>query len=206
MIAQIMSVYHAGAFTRCGHERRRQRLPGVFCCGCVAVLAARHAARIRSGTRVAAQDDIITHFKYGSVGTEGTVGLPYPIWRVLPVLFADKLPKRPGEGCERLGFIFENGLAARIARSARATSRIAFRWSDSTARPAIPERVRESPTQPAADHSRHAGAPDGPAGVREFPDGVRQRSAIRGRHADRSDPQAGSGVLVVHLAACTGSW
>ena len=52
------------------------------------------------------ENDIVTHFKYGSVGTEGTVGLPYPIWRVLPVLFADKLPKRPGEGWERLGFIF----------------------------------------------------------------------------------------------------
>ena len=61
------------------------------------------------GSRVTAQNDIVTHFKYGSVGTEGTVGLPYPIWRVLPVLFADKLPKRPGEGWERLGFIFEKG-------------------------------------------------------------------------------------------------
>jgi mono/diheme cytochrome c family protein len=35
------------------------------------------------------------------------VGVPYPIWRVLPVLFADKLPNRPGQGYERLGFIFE---------------------------------------------------------------------------------------------------
>ena len=52
---------------------------------------------------VAAQDDIVTHFKYGSVGTEGTVGIPYPIWRVLPVVFADKLPNRPGQGYERLG-------------------------------------------------------------------------------------------------------
>ena len=57
--------------------------------------------------RLTAQDDIVSHFKYGSVGTEETVGLPYPIFRVLPVLFADKLPKRPGEGYERLGFIFE---------------------------------------------------------------------------------------------------
>ena len=58
--------------------------------------------------RVAAQDDILSHFKYGSVGTEATVGLPYPIWRVLPVLFADKLPNRPGQGYEKLGFIFES--------------------------------------------------------------------------------------------------
>ncbi len=59
-------------------------------------------------TRVGAQDDILSHFKYGSVGTEVSVGLPYPIWRVLPVLFADKLPNRPGQGYEKIGFIFEN--------------------------------------------------------------------------------------------------
>jgi mono/diheme cytochrome c family protein len=56
-----------------------------------------------------AQEDIVQHFKYGSFGTEVTVGIPYPIWRVLPVVFADKLPNRPGEGYERLGFIFEPG-------------------------------------------------------------------------------------------------
>ena len=54
-----------------------------------------------------AQDDIATHFKYGSFGTEVTVGIPYPIFRVLPVLFADKLPNRPGQGYERLGFVME---------------------------------------------------------------------------------------------------
>ncbi|MGH9221636.1 MAG: cytochrome c, partial [Vicinamibacterales bacterium] len=78
--------------------------------GCFAVAA---AVPLAIGSRVAAQDgvedDILTHFKYGSVGTEPTVGLPYPIWRVLPVLFADKLPKRPGEGWAKLGFIFESG-------------------------------------------------------------------------------------------------
>ena len=57
----------------------------------------------------AAQEDITTHFKYGSIGTEATVGVPYALWRVLPVVFADKLPKRPGEGYERLGFIVEPG-------------------------------------------------------------------------------------------------
>lgn len=60
-----------------------------------------------SSTPSQAQDDIATHFKYGSFGTEGTVGIPYPIFRVLPVLFADKLPNRPGQGYERLGFVIE---------------------------------------------------------------------------------------------------
>ena len=51
--------------------------------------------------------DIVEHFKYGSVGTEARVGLPYWIWRVLPTVFADKLPNRPGQGYERLGFMSE---------------------------------------------------------------------------------------------------
>ena len=49
--------------------------------------------------------DIADHFKYGSVGTEERVGVPYWIWRVLPIVFPDKLPTRPGQGYERLGFI-----------------------------------------------------------------------------------------------------
>ncbi|MGH9370952.1 MAG: cytochrome c, partial [Vicinamibacterales bacterium] len=49
--------------------------------------------------------DIVDHFKYGSIGAEERVGLPYWIWRVLPTVFEDKLPNRPGEGYERLGFM-----------------------------------------------------------------------------------------------------
>jgi mono/diheme cytochrome c family protein len=51
--------------------------------------------------------DIVTEFKYGSVGTEETVGVPYWLWRVLPEVFADKLPNRPGTGYARLGFMYE---------------------------------------------------------------------------------------------------
>src|SRR5688500_16073375 len=49
---------------------------------------------------VVAQDDILNHFKYGSIGAEARIGIPYPIWRVLPIVFADKLPARPGQGYE----------------------------------------------------------------------------------------------------------
>jgi mono/diheme cytochrome c family protein len=49
--------------------------------------------------------DIPDHFKYGSIGAEEGSGLPYWIWRVLPIVFEDKLPKRPGVGYERLGFL-----------------------------------------------------------------------------------------------------
>jgi mono/diheme cytochrome c family protein len=53
--------------------------------------------------------DIVDHFKYGSIGTEARAGLPYWIWRVLPTVFADKLPSRPGVGYERLGFLVDEG-------------------------------------------------------------------------------------------------
>src|SRR5918993_3039010 len=51
--------------------------------------------------------DIVTEFKYGSVGTEETVGVPYWVWRVLPEVFPDKLPNRPGTGYARLGLVYE---------------------------------------------------------------------------------------------------
>ncbi|MBR8827509.1 MAG: cytochrome c [Gomphosphaeria aponina SAG 52.96 = DSM 107014] len=50
--------------------------------------------------------EIEEHFKYGSIGGERANGIPYWIWKVLPVMFPDKLP---GEGYESLGFIQEAG-------------------------------------------------------------------------------------------------
>ena len=69
----------------------------------VAVLAVRTAARVQAQPE--AFTEIVDHFNYGSVGTEERAGIPYWIWRVLPIVFADKLPNRPGKGYERLGFI-----------------------------------------------------------------------------------------------------
>ena len=65
------------------------------------------ATAMRPAAPVAAQSDILEHFKYGAVGTEARAGVPYWIWRVLPKVFADKLPNRPGQGYEKLGFIYE---------------------------------------------------------------------------------------------------
>ena len=59
------------------------------------------------GSAAQAEDPIEDHFKYGSIGTEPTVGIPSALWRVLPIVFEDKLPKRPGTGWERLGFLNE---------------------------------------------------------------------------------------------------
>ena len=47
------------------------------------------------------------HFKYGSIGAD-RLGIPYWIWRVLPDVFPEYLPDRPGEGYARMGFIYES--------------------------------------------------------------------------------------------------
>jgi mono/diheme cytochrome c family protein len=65
------------------------------------VVCARAAAPARAAT------DIQTEFKYGAIGTEATVGVPYWLWIVLPEVFADKLPNRPGSAYARLGFTYE---------------------------------------------------------------------------------------------------
>ena len=70
-----------------------------------AALAALIFAWSASGQTAA---DIVEEFKYGSVGTEETVGVPYWVWRVLPEVFPDKLPNRPGTGYARLGFVYES--------------------------------------------------------------------------------------------------
>ncbi len=82
--------------------RRAIRTTGLGLTACVVVAWGMSASR-----PVVAQNDILSHFKYGAIGTEVTVGIPYPLWRVLPVVFADKLPNRPGQGYARLGFLFE---------------------------------------------------------------------------------------------------
>ena len=89
--------------------------------------------------------DVDEHFKYGSIGTEERVGLPYRIWRVLPTVFEDKLPRRPGVGYERIGFVvdashprpmgtsFKSGRVARVGLNC-ATCHVGT--------------IRESPTSP----------------------------------------------------------
>ena len=48
------------------------------------------------------------HFKYGSVGSDNlTRGLPYLIWKVLPEMFPNYLPKTGKGGYEAFGLIVE---------------------------------------------------------------------------------------------------
>ncbi|MCC6589136.1 MAG: cytochrome c [Bryobacterales bacterium] len=63
--------------------------------------------------------DILAHFKYGSIGAEDRAGIPYSIWRVLPKIFPNYLPHRPGTGYERLGFVYESGQVRPIGTSIR---------------------------------------------------------------------------------------
>src|SRR5712692_7477651 len=46
------------------------------------------------------------HFKYGSIGTDRDVGVPYWMWRVLPAMFPEKISP---QGYKSFGFIFEPG-------------------------------------------------------------------------------------------------
>lgn len=46
------------------------------------------------------------HFKYGSTGGERDAGVPYWMWKVLPVMFAELLPE-PERGLASLGFVFD---------------------------------------------------------------------------------------------------
>ena len=85
-----------------------RRTLGILMAALLAALAVRVAAREQQQPDTFS--DITDHFSYGSVGTEERAGIPYWIWRVLPIVFADKLPNRPGQGYERLGFL--NGGAA----------------------------------------------------------------------------------------------
>ncbi len=68
--------------------------------------------------------DILTEFKYGSIGTEGNVGVPYWIWVVLPEVFADKLPNRPGRGYEKLGFVYERPQSDLPIGTSKSTDRV----------------------------------------------------------------------------------
>jgi hypothetical protein len=68
--------------------------------------------------------DINDHFKYGSVGTEARVGLPYWIWRVLPIVFSDKLPNRPGQGYERIGFMSDGAPHGRPIGTSHESGRV----------------------------------------------------------------------------------
>ena len=52
--------------------------------------------------------NIEDHFKYGSTGGERNAGFPLWMWKALPVVFADKLPRNGRAGYEAFGMIYED--------------------------------------------------------------------------------------------------
>ena len=76
-------------------------------------------AQIFDSNKPETHADIVEHFKYGSIGAEERAGIPYEIWRVLPAMFPQHLPQRPGTGYERFGFVFEPGKVRPIGTSFR---------------------------------------------------------------------------------------
>lgn len=63
--------------------------------------------------------DTEEHYKYGSIGSEESLGIPQPIFEILPILFEDLLPQAPGKGYERLGFLYEPGRRLPVGISVR---------------------------------------------------------------------------------------
>jgi mono/diheme cytochrome c family protein len=63
--------------------------------------------------------EILDHFKYGSIGSEATAGVPYDLFLVLPTVFPDLLPPGRGKGWERVGFMYEPGHVRPIGTSLR---------------------------------------------------------------------------------------
>jgi len=55
-----------------------------------------------------ASNDPVWIFNHGSIGNEAAQGLPYWIWRVMPVVFSDLLPGK-GRGYSEFGMYWERG-------------------------------------------------------------------------------------------------
>lgn len=75
--------------------------------------------------------DPLEHFKYGSIGSEPVNGIPYWIWKALPLMFADKLPSGtdPGTaGFGAFGLLYEPGKDLPIGVSKRKVMGIDRVW------------------------------------------------------------------------------
>ncbi|MEQ9485316.1 c-type cytochrome [Coleofasciculus sp. F4-SAH-05] len=78
----------------------------VFIVGAVLIIALILALPLLTNRNAVNYANINDHFRYGSIGGEDSDGIPYWIWKALPVVFSDKLP---GEGLTSFGFIQEAG-------------------------------------------------------------------------------------------------
>jgi len=72
-------------------------------------------------------NDNVEHFKYGSIGSETSSGLPYWIWKVLPEMFPEKLPGNKN-GYASFGFLYEKDHDLPIGVSRRKSEGVDRVW------------------------------------------------------------------------------
>jgi len=65
------------------------------------------------------------HFKYGSIGSEPESGLPYWMWRALPIMFENELGS---DGLRVFGFLYEEGQDLPIGVSRRNYRGVELAW------------------------------------------------------------------------------
>jgi mono/diheme cytochrome c family protein len=86
--------------------RQRYQVLLAFAIGIPLLIAVWAALRFIP-SRAVTYAKIDEHFKYGSTGGWASSGFPYWIWKALPVVFKDKLPKNGGAGYESFGMYYE---------------------------------------------------------------------------------------------------
>ena len=193
MVRQIMSVFDAAAVLRRCIAMRRLRL--------ISLAAARalscSCARSRSGRRPLPDSDVVSrHRRALQVRLDRHRGARRPAVLDLERA-ADGLRGQAAEAAgRRLGAA--SGSARQDDQRHRAPDRHVVQAGPSRARRAqlrhVPRRHRSRDAhEPAPDRVGHARQPDGPAGLREFPDRLRQRSALRLLDADGGHPQGEPG-------------
>ena len=140
------------------------------------------ATRLGGGAQRIAQDDILSHFKYGSVGTEETrrPAVPDLARAAGPLRRQAAEPPRQGLRAARI-HLRDATRRRRPIGTTYVEDRVPLVGLNCATCHA--GTVREAPASAAADHPRHAGAPDGPAGLRatSSPRARRTRASTR-RH------------------------
>lgn len=104
--------------------------------------------------------DTVDHFKFGSIGSEPVNGLPYWMWKALPVIFSEELD---GEGYEAFGFLYEPDRDLPIGVSRRKVQGIDRVWLNCSV--CHTGTYRESPE---AEPVRIVGAPANNLKLYEF--------------------------------------